>query len=57
MGVPILLREDYQLANMITEGGPASFQQTYVTYSDGWAWPRRLLATPESLSSTNRPPP
>ncbi len=50
-GVPILLREDYELANTITEGDPVSFQQGYVSFADGhalqwmrdsdWlAWPR-----------------
>ncbi len=50
-GVPILLREDYELANTITEGDPASFQQPYVSFAGGhalqwmrdsdWlAWPR-----------------
>lgn len=49
-GVPILLREDYQLANTITEGDPVSFQQSYVSFvseralqwmrdSDWLAWP------------------
>lgn len=50
-GVPILLREDYQLASNVTEGTPVSFQQGYVSFADGhtlqwtrdsaWlAWPR-----------------
>jgi len=50
-GVPILLREDYELANTITEGDPVSFQQPFVSFADGhalqwmrdsdWlAWPR-----------------
>ena len=49
-GVPILLREDYQLASTITEGDPVSFQQSYVSFvseralqwtrdSDWLAWP------------------
>ena len=49
-GVPILLREDYQLAITITEGDPVSFQQSYVSFvseralqwtrdSDWLAWP------------------
>lgn len=49
-GVPILLREDYQLANTRTEGDPVSFQQSYVSFvseralqwmrdSDWLAWP------------------
>lgn len=49
-GVPILLREDYQLANTITEGDPVSFQRSYVSFvneralqwmrdSDWLAWP------------------
>ncbi len=50
-GVPILLREDYELARTITEGNPVSFQQPFVSFADGhalqwtrdsdWlAWPR-----------------
>ncbi len=50
-GVPILLREDYQLASTITEDDPISFQQSYVSFvddhalqwtrdSDWLAWPR-----------------
>ena len=52
MGVPILLREDYQLASNVTEEGPPiSFRQGYVSFvdshtlqwtrdSDWLAWPR-----------------
>ena len=50
-GVPILLREDYQLARNVTGERPVSFQQAYVSFADGhalqwmrdsdWlAWPR-----------------
>ena len=50
-GVPILLREDYQLASDVTGDDPVSFQQAYVSFADGhalqwmrdsdWlAWPR-----------------
>ena len=50
-GVPILLREDYQLTSDIGEGSPASFQHRFVSYvdrhalqwmrdSDWLAWPR-----------------
>ena len=50
-GVPILLREDYQLASNVTGERPVSFQQAYVSFADGhalqwmrdsdWlAWPR-----------------
>ena len=50
-GVPILLREDYQLASDVTGHDPVSFQQAYVSFADGhalqwmrdsdWlAWPR-----------------
>ena len=36
-GVPILLREDYQLANDVTGDDPVSFQQAYVSFADGHA--------------------
>ena len=50
-GVPILLREDYQLARDVTGTDPASFQHSYVSFADvhalqwirdsDWlAWPR-----------------
>ena len=50
-GVPILLREDYQLASDVTGHDPVSFQQAHVSFADGhalqwmrdsdWlAWPR-----------------
>lgn len=50
-GVPILLREDYQLANAITDGDPVSYRQGYVSFvgghdlqwmrdSDWLSWPR-----------------
>ena len=49
-GVPILLREDYQLASTTAEANPVSFQQSYVSFvseralqwmrdSDWLAWP------------------
>ena len=62
-GVPILLREDYQLASTITEGDPVSYRQSYVSFvgghdlqwmrdSDWLSWPR--TAGPHVASENHR---
>lgn len=62
-GVPILLREDYELASAITEGDPVSYRQGYVSFvgghdlqwmrdSDWLSWPR--TAGPHVASENHR---